>query len=150
MAKYTENEAKVIKRAKNIIFRNLKTLKKLTSSAETKDYLKLHFTGLEHEVFSVLYLDNQHGVIVIEDLFHGTIDGAAVYPREVVKRALFHNAAAVMLAHNHPSNSSEPSQADIRITNKIRAALGTVDIRLLDHFVVTDITVVSFAERGLI
>ncbi len=86
----------------------------------------------------------------LEELFRGTIDGAAVYPREVVKRCLHHNAAAVILAHNHPSGVAEPSQADIAITNKLRIALATIDVRVLDHLVIGNSVVVSFAERGLL
>ena len=102
------------------------------------------------EAFYVLFLDNQHRVIKGEVLFEGTIDSASVYPREVVKRALDHNAAALILAHNHPSGAAEPSQADRRITRRIGDALALVDIRVLDHFVVGDGEVVSFAERGWI
>jgi DNA repair protein RadC len=105
---------------------------------------------LEHEVFGCLFLDNQHAVIAAEDLFRGTIDGASVYPREVVKRALALNAAAVILYHNHPSGVSEPSQSDQRLTQRLKAALGTVDIRVLDHFVVGRAEALSFAERGLL
>jgi len=89
-------------------------------------------------------------VIKLEELFRGTIDGAAVYPREVVKRCLHHNAAAVILAHNHPSGVAEPSQADIAITNRLRLALQTIDVRVLDHLVIGNSMVVSFAERGLL
>jgi DNA repair protein RadC len=98
----------------------------------------------------VLVLDTQHRLIRYEELFMGTIDAAAVYPREVVKAALHYNAAAVILAHNHPSGVAEPSQADISITDKIKRALDLVDVRLLDHFVVGDGSPVSLAERGLV
>jgi DNA repair protein RadC len=102
----------------------------------------------QREAFYILFLDNQHRVIQDEILFEGTIDAASVYPREVVKRALHHNAAALILAHNHPSGVAEPSQSDIRITSRISDALALVDIRVLDHFVVGDGEIVSFAERG--
>jgi DNA repair protein RadC len=105
---------------------------------------------MEREVFGCLFLDNRHRLIALEEMFLGTIDGASVHPREVVKRALKLNAAAVILAHNHPSGVAEPSQADELITARIRDALALVDIRVLDHLVVGGTTVTSFAERGLI
>lgn len=105
---------------------------------------------LPHEVFGALFLDTRHRVIAFESLFRGTIDGAAVYPREVLKRALHHNAAALILGHNHPSGDSEPSQADRSITVKLAKALKLVDIRLIDHLVVTRRSHVSLAERGWI
>ncbi len=122
----------------------------LTSSTATRDYLRAKFRDCQSEIFSCLFLNNQHHVVKLEELFRGTIDGAAVYPREVVKRCLHHNAAAVILAHNHPSGVAEPSQADIAITNKLRLALQTIDVRVLDHLVIGNSMVVSFAERGLI
>ncbi len=122
----------------------------LTSSNATRDYLRARFGQLQNEVFSCLYLTNQHHVLQIEELFRGTIDGAAVYPREVVKRCLYHNAAAVIFAHNHPSGVAEPSQADIAITRKLCAALETVDVRVLDHVIIGANTAVSLAERGLL
>ncbi len=122
----------------------------LTSSDCTKDYLRLKLAEFEHEVFCVVYLDNQHQVVSIEEAFRGTIDGCAVYPREVVKRSIFHNAAAVIFAHNHPSGVAEPSGADINITQRLKTALSVIDIRVLDHLVVGGDDVVSFAERGLL
>lgn len=122
----------------------------LTSSSATRDYLRAKFRDCQSEIFSCLFLNNQHHVVKLEELFRGTIDGAAVYPREVVKRCLYHNAAAVILAHNHPSGVAEPSQADIAITNKLRMALQTIDVRVLDHLVIGNAMVVSFAERGLL
>lgn len=113
----------------------------------TKDYLTFKMGNYEREVFAVMFLDNQHRLIECRELFFGTIDAASVYPREVVKAALETNAAAVIFAHNHPSGVAEPSQADRRITRRISDALGLVDIRVLDHFVVGESTV-SFAERG--
>ena len=101
-------------------------------------------------MFACLFLDNRHRVIAFDELFSGTIDGAAVHPREVVKRALGHNAAAVILAHNHPSGVAEPSRADEAITRRLKEALATVEIRVLDHLVVGDGEMVSLAERGLI
>ncbi len=122
----------------------------LTSSAATRDYLRARFKSCESEVFRCLFLNNQHHVMEFEELFRGTIDGAAVYPREVVKRALYHNAAAVIFAHNHPSGIAEPSQADIAITRKLKTAMQTIEIRVLDHLVIGAGEVVSFAERGLV
>ena len=122
----------------------------LSSSAATREYLRARFRCQKSEVFSCLFLDNQHHIVKIEEMFSGTIYGAAVYPREVVRRCLEHNAAAVIFAHNHPSGIAEPSQADIAITRRLKAALDTIDVRVLDHFVVGDPDVVSFAERGLI
>ena len=101
-------------------------------------------------MFACLFLDNQHRVIHLDQLFRGTIDGASVYPREVVKKALHHNAAAVIFAHNHPSGISEPSPADKQITEKLKQALALLDIRVLDHFIIADGQPYSFAEHGLI
>lgn len=122
----------------------------LPAPGAVKDYLRLLLADLEHEVFGLMYLSNQHRLIERDELFRGTIDGAAVYPREVVKAALAHNAAAVILYHNHPSGLAEPSQADQRLTQRLKVALGTVDIRVLDHLIVGGMDVVSFAERGLL
>ncbi len=128
----------------------IKSQRVLTSSATTREYLRARFRHYQSEIFSCLFLNNQHQVIKLEELFKGTIDGAAVYPREVVKRCLYHNAAAVILAHNHPSGIAEPSQADIAITKKLKAALQTIDVRVLDHLVIGNTEVVSFAERDLL
>jgi len=122
----------------------------LASPADTRAYLAARLKAHPHEVFACLFLDNRHRVIAFEEMFRGTIDGAAVHPREVVRRALAHNAAAVILAHNHPSGVAEPSQADRALTRRLQDALGLVDIRVLDHFVVGDGEVASFAERGLL
>ena len=128
----------------------LKSRDILTSSAATRDYLRARFKSCESEVFSCLFLNNQHHVMELEELFRGTIDGAAVYPREVVKRALYHNAAAVIFAHNHPSGIAEPSAADIAITRKLKTAMQTIEVRVLDHLVIGAGEVISFAERGLL
>ena len=122
----------------------------LTSPEITRAYLSAQLRGYSYEVFACLFLDNQHRVIALEELFRGTIDGASVYPREVAKRALFHHSAAVIFAHNHPSGINEPSQADRHITDKLRQALGVFDIRVLDHFIIGDGDPYSFAEHGLI
>ena len=122
----------------------------LASPEQTRLFLKARLRPYQHEVFACLFLDNRHRVICFEELFGGTIDGASVYPREVVKRALHHNAAAVIFAHNHPSGVAEPSPADRAITQRLREALGLMDVRVLDHLVIGDNEVVSFAERGLL
>ena len=122
----------------------------LTSPGDTREFLLAQMSHLQNEQFSCIWLNAQHQVLAFETLFQGTIDAAAVYPREVVKAALRHNAAAVILAHNHPSGIAEPSQADQMITKRLASALMTVDVRLLDHMVVGQGIVVSFAERGLL
>lgn len=122
----------------------------MLNPSHTRDYLRLKLSEKEHEVFFVIFLDNQHRLIKSEEMFQGTIDGASVYPREVAKVALECNAAAVILAHNHPSGVSEPSQADMRITEKLKSALLLLDIRILDHMIVGDTDVLSFAEKGLL
>ncbi len=122
----------------------------LTSSAATRRYLISKFRFHEHEVFSCVFLNNQHHVVKIEELFRGTIDGAAVYPREVVKRSLYHNAAAVIFAHNHPSGVAEPSQADLAITLRLKEALATIEVRVLDHLVIGANQIVSMAERNML
>lgn len=122
----------------------------LAAPVDAARYFKARLLDLPHEVFSCLFLDTRHRVIRYEELFRGTIDGATVYPREVVKRALQHNAAAVIVGHNHPSGVSEPSEADRSITLKLAKALALVEIRLLDHLVVSRSGHVSLAERGLI
>ena len=115
----------------------------------TRDFLTARLRDYSYEVFSCLYLDNRHRVIQFEELFRGTINGASVHPREVVKNALVHNAAAVIFAHNHPSGIAEPSAADRHITKRLGEALSLIDVRVLDHVVVGDGVTVSFAERGL-
>ena len=122
----------------------------IRSPADTETFLLAKLRDKPHEVFCCLYLDNRHRVLSFEELFRGTIDGTSVYPREVVKQALSANAAAVILAHNHPSGVAEPSQADERITRRVKSALELVDIRLLDHLVIGDGTSTSLAARGLL
>jgi DNA repair protein RadC len=122
----------------------------LANPRATRDFLRMRLRDLPHEVFCCVYLDNRHRVIGFEELFRGTIDGASVHPREVVKQALARNSSAVILAHNHPSGVAEPSQADEFITRRLKEALSLVDIRLLDHFIVGDERCESMAERGLI
>jgi len=122
----------------------------LTSPETTRDYLRLEIGERHNELFGVLFLDNRHRVIAKEELFYGTIDGASVHPRVVVARALTLNAAAVTFYHNHPSGVAEPSQADLRITSRLKDALALVDVRVLDHFIVSAEGSTSMAERGLL
>ncbi len=121
----------------------------LTRPAQTRNYLRARMRDFDYEVFACLMLDNRNRVIAFRELFRGTIDGASVYPREVVRQALADNAAAVIVAHNHPSGVAEPSQADIRITATLKQALALVDIRLLDHVIVGD-GVICLSEQGLL
>ncbi len=147
----SKTDKAAIARALNIIAeKTLSTGEALTSSEHTKTYLRLKLNSEPAECFMVLFLDNQHRMLAEEILFRGTIDGAAVYPREVMRSVFKHNAAAVIFAHNHPSGNAEPSQSDITITRRLKAALETIDVRTLDHFVVGNPEVVSFAERGLL
>ncbi|NNF68091.1 MAG: DNA repair protein RadC [Gammaproteobacteria bacterium] len=122
----------------------------IRSPRDTETFLLARLRDRPHEVFCCLYLDNRHRVLLFEELFRGTIDGTSVYPREVVKQALAVNAAAVILAHNHPSGVAEPSQADERITKRVKSALDLVDIRVLDHLVIGDGATTSLASRGLL
>ncbi len=122
----------------------------IKSPADTEAFLTARLQPLGHELFCCLYLDNRHRVLKFDELFRGTIDGTSVYPREVVKESLNINAAAVILAHNHPSGVAEPSQADERITQRLKSALALVDIRLLDHLIVGHGRATSLASRGLI
>jgi DNA repair protein RadC len=115
-----------------------------------RDYLRLLFAGREHESFVVIFLDAQHQVLVVDELFRGTLTQTSVYPREVVKAALRVNAAAVIFAHNHPSGIAEPSQSDRMLTDALKQVLALVDVRVLDHFIVAGNSVLSFAERGLV
>ena len=121
----------------------------LSSPGEVRNYLAAHLSGLQHEVFGALFLDNRHRVIRCADLFTGTIDSAAVYPREVVKHCLSYNAAALIIFHNHPSGLAEPSDTDVRLTRKLVDALSLVDVRVLDHLVIGQGVMTSLAERGL-
>ena len=143
------DEDEILFEAIQIHNRKLSKGESLTSPDKGKDCIQLKLAAFEHEVFVCLFLDNQHRVIACDELFRGTIDGASIYPREVVKATLKHNAAALILAHNHPSGISEPSQADRVITEKLKAALALIDVRVLDHYIVGE-TVYSFAEHGLL
>lgn len=122
----------------------------MASPGAVKDYLRLKIADLPYEVFAVVFLDVQNRVISIEEMFRGTLTQTSVYPREVVRAAMQCNAAAVILAHNHPSGSAEPSRADEALTQTLKAALALVDVRVLDHMVVTRAVVLSFAESGIL
>lgn len=148
-AKYAQLQA-VLEMARRHSFEVLQRGHALTNPDVTRAYLSAQLRGYEHEVFACLFLDNQHRMIELEELFKGTLDSAAVYPREVLKRALFHNAAAVIFAHNHPSGINEPSSADKQMTDKLIQALALFDIRVLDHFIIADGRPYSFAEHGLL
>ncbi|HDL8241467.1 TPA: DNA repair protein RadC [Yersinia enterocolitica] len=142
-------EQRTIRRALNLLAKQLREPGvAFTSTHVTRDWLRLHLTGLEREVFIVLWLDNQNRLLAQETLFTGTINSTTVHPRELVKSAMKHNAASAVLAHNHPSQLAEPSQADRQITDRLVNALGLVDVRVLDHLVVGGLDIVSFAERG--
>lgn len=143
------DEQAIINQAIDILNKSIKRGDALCSPQQTRDYLTLQLKQEMSEVFAVLFLDNRNRVISFDKMFHGTIDGASVYPREVVRRALQHNAAAVILTHNHPSGVAEPSMADEQITKRLKEALSIIDIRVLDHFIVGD-EIVSFAERGIL
>ena len=149
MSKYTQIMA-ALELGKRYLATTLDRSDAITSPDTTRDYLRMRMRAFQHEVFAVLFLDNRHRVIQFKEMFRGTINGASVYPREVVKEALALNAAAVIFAHNHPSGVAEPSRADIQITKRLREALELVDINLLDHFVIGDSEAVSFSERGLL
>jgi DNA repair protein RadC len=122
----------------------------MSSPQTLREWLQLHYAGLQHEVFLTLYLDANHRLIACEEAFRGTLTQTSVYPRELVKRALALNAAAMAVAHNHPSGQAEPSRADEFLTQTLKSALAMVDVRLIDHFVVAGDECVSFAQRGLI
>jgi DNA repair protein RadC len=147
LAKFAQLQA-VLEMSRRYLRQQLQEGDALTSPAATRRYLQARLRHLSHEVFSCLFLDNRHRVIGFEELFRGTIDGASVHPREVVKRALSYNAAALIMAHNHPSGVAEPSEADRHITAHLKQALSLVDIRVLDHIIVGEGEPVSLAERG--
>lgn len=145
------NEQKILDRASRILAREMKgSAEVMNSPRVVQKFLHCRFDQLDHEVFAVLFLDTKNQLIEFVEMFHGTIDSASVYPREVVKAALSYGAASVIFAHNHPSGDAEPSDADRRITSRLEDALGLIDIRVLDHLVVGNPNVVSFAERGWI
>ena len=142
----TEND--ILLMAKQLAILRLRRGRVLTSPKEVFSHLQALLAGYEHEVFALLMLDNRHRMIAFEEVFRGTLDGASVYPREVVKVALEHNAAAMVLVHNHPSGDPEPSQADHHLTHKLRDALNLVGVRTLDHVIVGHEGCVSLAGQG--
>ncbi|MBN2887698.1 MAG: DNA repair protein RadC [Chromatiaceae bacterium] len=148
-AKYAQLQA-VLELSRRYLFSRIGGQDVLTSPEATRQYLKMRLYGSPHEIFACLFLDNRHRVICYEELFRGTIDGASVHPREVLRRVLDVNAAAVIFAHNHPSGVAEPSQADLRITERLRELLGQIDVRVLDHIIIGEGDGTSFAERGLL
>ena len=148
-AKYAQLQA-VLEMARRALHEEMKSGDALNSPQAVRDYLQLLLRGREQEVFMVVFLDAQHRTLAAEELFHGTLTQTSVYPREVVKRALHHNAAAVILAHNHPSGVAEPSQSDRMLTDALKQSLALVDVRVLDHFIVAGAGCISFAERGMV
>lgn len=145
-----ENEDSVIKAALEILESRANYGDVVDSPKLAEKMFRLRLADSDCEIFSVAFLDSKNKLITVEDMFRGTIDAATIYPREVVKAALQHNAAALMFSHNHPSGLAEPSRADKAITDRLVKALGLVDIRVLDHFIVCRGETVSFAERGLL
>ena len=148
-AKYAQLQA-VLEMARRALEEELKSGDAMNSPKSVRDYLRLSLEGKKHEIFVGIFLDAQNRAIAAEELFNGTLTQTSVYPREVVKRALYHNAAAMIFAHNHPSGVAEPSQADEILTQSLKQALALVDVKVLDHFIVGGGTAMSFAERGLI
>ena len=142
--------AAVVEMARRALAQPLQAAPVFDTPQRVKDYVALHLGSRTQEVFAVLFLDGQHRLLKLEEMCHGTLAQTSVYPREVVRRALAHNAGAVVLAHNHPSGVAEPSRADEYLTQTLKSALHLVDVRVLDHLVVGQGTVLSFAERGLL
>lgn len=149
MVTFSKNEQSTIKRAMGYMLRELKTNPVFTSPELVKDYMRLHYAGVEREEFTVVYLDAQHRLIECKTEFVGTLTQTSVYPREIVKRAVILNAAAVILAHNHPSGNNTPSRADEMLTDTLKSTLALIDCRVLDHLIIGH-SVLSFAEKGLI
>jgi DNA repair protein RadC len=140
----------VLELARRALAEQLQERAAFDSPQAVKHYLQLHLGAKKHEVFAVLFLDAQHRLLALEELFRGTLTQTSVYPREVVLRALHHHAAAVVLAHNHPSGAAEPSRADEMLTQTLKAALALIDVRVLDHVIVGTGQALSMAERGLV
>jgi len=148
-AKYVQLQA-VLEMGRRHLGETLARGDALSCPQDTRSFLRARLRDYPFEVFGCLFLDNRHRIISFEELFRGTIDGASVHPREVVRRALERNAAAVILAHNHPSGVAEPSSADTRLTERLKQALALIDVRVLDHLIVGDLDITSLAERGLV
>lgn len=148
-AKYAQLQA-VLEMARRALDEKIKAGDALNSPEAVRDYLRLALAGRDHEVFEGIFLDAQNRVLAVEELFRGTLSQTSVFPREVVKRALHHNAAGVIFAHNHPSGLAEPSGADEALTAALKKSLALVDVKVLDHFIVGSGGIMSFAERGLL
>lgn len=148
-AKYAQLQA-ALEMGRRFLAERLKRGAALNSTLDTRHYLEAALRDRPYEVFCCLFLDNRHRILAFEELFRGTLNGTAVYPREIIRRVIAHNAAAVILVHNHPSGVAEPSRADELLTSRLREALALVDVRLLDHLVVGDGEMTSFSERGLL
>ncbi len=148
-AKFVQLQA-VLEMSRRALHEEMQAGDALNSPQAVRKYLLLQLQSRQQEVFMVIFLDAQHRVLAAEEMFHGTLTQASVYPREVVKRALFHNAAAVIFAHNHPSGVAEPSQSDRMLTDALKQALALVEVRTLDHFIVAGSQCLSFAERGML
>lgn len=148
-AKFVQLQA-VLEMSRRALQEDMQRGDTLDSPRAVREYLQLLLKGRQQEVFLALFLDTLHRVIASEELFHGTLSQTSIYPREVVKRALAHNAAALMFPHNHPSGVAEPSQSDRLLTDALKQALALVDVRVLDHFIVAGGQTLSFAERGLL
>ncbi len=147
---HKDQQDKIIARALRILEERAKYNEQtLGTPTDVKNYLRLKLGEVEHEVFCCVWLDSQHKVIDFEEMFRGTINQTSVYPREIIKAALRHNAAAVIFAHNHPSSILEPSSADIQLTSTLKKTLDMIDVRTLDHFIVASTGILSFAEKGL-
>lgn len=146
--KDADSEDQIIAAAEAILLKRLQRIGRIGDPSEATRYLRAHIGGSQHEIFGVLFLDARHSIIAIEDLFRGTIDGAEVHPREVAKRAMQHNAAAVILYHCHPSGNPEPSSADRAVTARLKSALALLDVRTLDHFIITGDQCTSMAAKG--
>lgn len=148
-AKYVQLQA-VLEMSRRALKEEVLAGDAMNSPQAVRDYLRLLLQGRQQEVFVALFLDAQHRVLAMEELFQGTLTQTSVYPREVVKRALHHNAAALIFAHNHPSGVAEPSQSDQLLTDALKQSLWLVDVRVLDHFIVAGASCLSFAEKGLL
>lgn len=146
----TAPKCAILEAARNVIQSKLVKGEAFTSPEAVKEFLVMKLGGFEHEVFSIILMDNQHKVISYLEMFRGTVNSATVHPREIVKTALAANASAVIISHNHPSGFPEPSGSDRAITKRLKDALELVDIRVLDHIIVAGLESVSFAERGII
>lgn len=146
-AKYAQLQA-VFEMARRALAEEMTSRAAFSSPETVRDYLRLHLSGLTHEIFFALWLDARNHLIVSEELFRGTLTHTSVYPREIVRNALLRNAAAVVFAHNHPSGVAEPSESDKELTRQLKKTLNLVDVKTLDHFIVAGCSIVSFAERG--